>query len=127
MCIFSKPLVYVPSVIEMSLFNGKTFPGERSTSCPVLLSNIVEHDTALSVADVVGVIAVLQRLNSYILNTSDVGDVVHSLSFSTTLGTSPDPSSEQLAAFAPVALNVCKKIIAEKSVIALNILRFFMI
>jgi hypothetical protein len=127
MCIFSKPLVYVPSVIEMSLFNGKTFPGERSTSCPVLLSNIVEHDSALSVADVVGVIAVLQRLNSYILKTSDVGDVVHSLSPSTTLGTSPDTSSEQLAALAPVALNACKKITAEKSVIALSIFRFFMI
>jgi hypothetical protein len=111
----------------MSLFNGKTFPGERSISCPVLLSNIVEHDSALSVADVVGVIAVLQRLNSYILKTSDVGDVVHSLSPSTTLGTSPDPSSEQLAAFAPVALNTCKNIIAEKSVIALNMFRFFMI
>ena len=54
MCILSKPLVYVPSAIEMSLFNGKTFPCERSISCPVLLSNIVEHDSALSVADVVG-------------------------------------------------------------------------
>jgi hypothetical protein len=31
------------------------------------------------------------------------------------------------AAFAPVALNVCKKITAEKSVMALNIFRFFMI
>ena len=111
----------------MSLFNGKTFPGERSTSCPVLLSNIVEHDSALSVADVVGVIAVLQRLNSYILKISDVGDVVHSLSQSTTLGTSPDPSSEQLAAFTPVALNVCRRITAENKVTDLRIPRFFMI
>ena len=76
----------------------KTDPGARSTSLPVLLENSVWQRAALSLAEVVGVTAAVQRLNSYILKTKDVGVTSHDLSPPLTAGTLVPVSAEHAAA-----------------------------